>query len=945
MGNCQSRTLMQKLGRLSGTVPVLVLLGLLLPLATANAADMPSVAFYYGSDVPTDMLDQFDWAVVEPDNMAAGQLAALQRYGTTAFAYVSLGEADRWRNDAAVPQSAIVSENKQWNSDVIDLTDPAWGNYIVEQRIRPLWKQGYRAVFLDTLDSYRLFAKTDAQATAEQKALVALIKRIHDTFPGIKLLLNRGFEVLDQVHSDVVGVAAESLFQSWDAGRSTYGQVNAADRQYLLNKLLAVKNQYGLPAIAIDYVAPKDRALARTTAKKIAAKGLIPWVTDGALDQVGVGAIEPMPRKVLLIYDKSRAESGLFAYTDAHTYGAMPLEYLGYGTVYQDVNAPLPSGTLKGRYAGIVTWLDGPVADASTYRDWLLKQMDDGVRVAMLGNTGIPISGALADRMGLQAVSSGNGEALSIVRKDDLLGFEGMPPKPPQNEEGYTSQADGNKLHLLMRDAKGTEFAPVVTGHWGGVALSPWLFQTSLPGHNRWLLNPFKFFKIALDLPTLPIADATTENGSRYWMTQVDGDAFVSRSNFPGSPFASEVMLNRIFKRFKVPTTVSVVEGEIGQAGLYPKLSPQMEAIARNIFKLPWVEIATHTFSHPFNWEGLKEGDLSGEGKTAAGYGYNLPIPGYRYSTRREVIGSTHYINSRLAPPGKHVKTILWSGDALPPEKAVTMADDIGLANLNGGNTSETTDNPSITDVTPMLRPFSDNTIQVYAPIINEDVYTDNFKAPLWGFRRVIETFKLTNEPRRLKPIDIYYHFYSATVPASLKAVVDVYHYAQAQQTLPLYASQYSAVARNWYNMGIARTLSGHWQITGATDMRTLRLPRGMGWPDMAHSQGVVGVRDIKPGRYVALSGAPRVSLALQTSKPAMPYLSRSNGRVDSWAVDGDQYTLKMHSIVVPLQLVLNNIGGCQVKAPGARRSTHGATTSLRYSGTQSGGIRIHCDR
>ncbi|MFO1353952.1 MAG: hypothetical protein U1E88_05745 [Acinetobacter sp.] len=52
----------------------------------------------------------------------------------------------------------------------------------------------------------------------------------------------------------------------------------------------------------------------------------------------------------------------------------------------------------------------------------------------------------------------------------------------------------------------------------------------------------------------------------------------------------------------KIPTQAFVIEGEIAPDGLYPKQSPQLEPIAREIFALPWVEIASHTYSHPFNW-------------------------------------------------------------------------------------------------------------------------------------------------------------------------------------------------------------------------------------------------------------------------------------------------------------------------------------------------------
>ncbi|ERJ18925.1 PelA protein [Salinisphaera shabanensis E1L3A] len=910
--------------------------------ANADVDNQPSVAIYYGNDVPVAMLDQFDWAVVESEHMGEGQLDALEQYGTQAFAYVSLGEAEHWRAGETLPNEAFKARNEGWNSQAADLTRKEWGDYIINKRIRPLWSEGYRAVFLDTLDSYRLFATDDESVKAQQQALVALIKRIRTEFPGVKLLLNRGFEILDQVRSDIVGVAAESLYKSWDVRTQSYRDVKPEDTQYVLDRLREVRNDYGLPAIAIDYVDPADRDTARATARRIADDGIVPWVSNGALNQVGVGSIEPMPRKVLVLYDASESDYGELAYSSAHLNIAMPLEYLGYGAVYKDVDGALPDDTLRGRYAGVVSWFLTGVGAQANYRDWLLKQMRDGVPVALLGDPGIPVTGELSELMGLQAVPSITDQGLAVVDHDDFLGFEGMPEKPAMSGSGYSVVDDKVNVHLKVRDGNGAEFVPVATGDWGGVALSPWAIQQGLADQSRWILDPFKFIKTALALPDMPVADATTENGSRYWMTEVDGDAFNSRASAPGSPFNAQLLLDRILKKYRVPTTVSVITGEIGPDGLYPELTDQVEPIAREIFKLPWVEIGTHTYSHPFEWLGLTEGELTGAGRTAAGYAYNLPLKNYRFDLEREIAGSTRYINDHLAPPGKKVKAVLWSGNALPPEKALAIAERIGIANINGADTHVMSDNPTLTDVMPMLRPLGDH-IQVYSPQTNENVYTNNMTGPLWGYRRVIESYKITNEPRRLKPIDIYFHFYSATYPASLKALNQVFSYALSQQTVPVYASTYSRIARNWYDVGVARTLDGGWQITGATQMRTVRLPERLGWPDVRTSRGVVGVRDLTQGRYVALSGEPRVKLNLASGAPSVPYVHRSNGRITQWRHSGGDVTLEMAAEHVPLEIELAGTAGCRVSANGASRRGGGNTVTLRYTGSTSGPVRIDC--
>ena len=59
--------------------------------------------------------------------------------------------------------------------------------------------------------------------------------------------------------------------------------------------------------------------------------------------------------------------------------------------------------------------------------------------------------------------------------------------------------------------------------------------------------------------------------------------------------------------------------------------------------------------------------------------------------------------------------------------------------------------------------------------------------------RRVVDYFRFTDSPRRLKPIGIYYHFYSGTKTAAIKALHDVYAWAREQETFPVWASEYAA--------------------------------------------------------------------------------------------------------------------------------------------------------
>jgi hypothetical protein len=228
--------------------------------------------------------------------------------GSELFAYVSIGEIHASRSWAArVPASWRIATNAAWASEVIDQAAPGWAEFVADTIVAPLWEKGYRGLFLDTLDSYRLASGADM--AAQQAGIVRTLRHLRARFPGIRLILNRGFEFLPQLRGEVYAVAAESLYRGWNAGTGRYQEVSEADRAWLSGQLKRARDEFGLPAIAIDYVPPQQRQLARETARRIKADGFIPWVADGALATLGVGSVEVIPRRVMVLHDGREAPS------------------------------------------------------------------------------------------------------------------------------------------------------------------------------------------------------------------------------------------------------------------------------------------------------------------------------------------------------------------------------------------------------------------------------------------------------------------------------------------------------------------------------------------------------------------------------------------------------------------------------------------------------------
>src|SRR5207302_681902 len=112
--------------------------------------------------------------------------------------------------------------------------------------------------FLDTLDSYQISIKDPVAQALQVRALGNIIRAMHRRFPGVQLLLNRGFDVLPEIGHLAVGLVAESLFQGWNATTGSYVEVSEIDRNWLLMQLHEANERYHLPITVIDYVAPDE---------------------------------------------------------------------------------------------------------------------------------------------------------------------------------------------------------------------------------------------------------------------------------------------------------------------------------------------------------------------------------------------------------------------------------------------------------------------------------------------------------------------------------------------------------------------------------------------------------------------------------------------------------------------------------------------------------------
>jgi hypothetical protein len=187
--------------------------------------------------------------------------------------------------------------------------------------------------------------------------------------------------------------------------------------------------------------------------------------------------------------------------------------------------------------------------------------------------------------------------------------------------------------------------------------------------------------------------------------------------------------------------------------------------------------------------------------------------------------------------------------------------------------------------------------IQPYSTANGDNDYTNGWTGNFYGFRYVITTLRNLESPRRLKPIDLYFHSYSGQFQASVDAILQIIAYVRTQDIIPLSLSKYCEVVEGFYSAEIEQTAPSTWKIHDRKGLHTVRFDDVKDLDvDFEHSEGVVGYIDHQGSRYVYLDAAnklPVVSLS-KGAKASIPYLIDS--RWEIWGVERKDDEIKFET-------------------------------------------------
>jgi len=260
-------------------------------LLSISAVAQPTLRWvcYYSNKAPIPAFDAFDLLIL--DSETHPELLALSSRGKKLIGYLSVGEAESHRAyfGSVKAEGILLQENPHWKgSFFVDVRDPRWTKRIIEQLIPDILRRGFSGVFLDTVDNAPYLESSDPVRYKGMAASMSnLIKTIRRHFPHIEIIVNRGFEILPQVSSDINMVLGESVFADYDFAAKKYRLVPKAEYQAYVRTLKDARKQNPrLTVLTLDYWDPADKKGVARIYREQRANGFAPYVATLALDQI-----------------------------------------------------------------------------------------------------------------------------------------------------------------------------------------------------------------------------------------------------------------------------------------------------------------------------------------------------------------------------------------------------------------------------------------------------------------------------------------------------------------------------------------------------------------------------------------------------------------------------------------------------------------------------------
>lgn len=208
----------------------------------------------------TKRVEPYRIIVIEPSEFPAETIREWQTSGKSVYGYLNIGAIEEYRPYYSRFKDLRLSRYEDWPDEHwIDVSDPKWRNFLVDELGKTYADKGLDGFFLDNTDVYSHY-QTDATFQGLSEILKGLKKY------EIPLIVNGGsdfvfrqLEEAENAKAEILmdGINQETVFTSIDFKNKSYGAQQEAETRYLMDYLEKAKMS-GLSVYLLEYGAEPE---------------------------------------------------------------------------------------------------------------------------------------------------------------------------------------------------------------------------------------------------------------------------------------------------------------------------------------------------------------------------------------------------------------------------------------------------------------------------------------------------------------------------------------------------------------------------------------------------------------------------------------------------------------------------------------------------------------
>jgi hypothetical protein len=234
--------------------------------AAETPGESPAETFRFGvfTGLAPEYLERlaaYDVAVIDAHYYNAADIASLHERGSRVYAYLNIGSIEEFRPYYKDFEFLALGPYDGWDDEQwIDISAPAWRQYLVRVLAWDLAKKGVDGFFIDNTDLYYQYPEQDIY-----DGILDTLKRLGEEH-GLPLIINGGDVFMKEAlerkalsATTVQGVNQESVFTLPDLRTGRFGRQNAETSGYYQSYLNRCKAA-GLDVFITEYLT-EDAAL------------------------------------------------------------------------------------------------------------------------------------------------------------------------------------------------------------------------------------------------------------------------------------------------------------------------------------------------------------------------------------------------------------------------------------------------------------------------------------------------------------------------------------------------------------------------------------------------------------------------------------------------------------------------------------------------------------